>query len=78
MFIHVLIMFFFQLLLHLCGAVVVSNIRSANLVIGIPTAASGARGNFAQITHVSEKWVLDSIQHHKIHPFHDYSSSPTT
>lgn len=67
-----------QLLLHLCGAVVVSNIRSANLVIGIPTAASGARGNFAQITHVSEKWVLDSIQHHKIHPFHDYSLSPTT
>nr|XP_045598329.1 microcephalin-like [Procambarus clarkii] len=64
-------------LLQLCGAVVVSNVRSANLVIGKPTAATETRGNFAKITHVSEKWVLDSIQYHKLQPFH-LSPSQTT
>ncbi|XP_042235495.1 microcephalin-like isoform X2 [Homarus americanus] len=62
-------------LLHLCGADLVTDIREANLVIGSPTAASGARRDFAQITHVSEKWALDSIQQHKIQCINDYSVS---
>ncbi|XP_071523507.1 microcephalin-like isoform X2 [Panulirus ornatus] len=62
-------------LLHLCGAVLVSSSRNANLVIGKYTVASGARGSIAQITHVSEKWALDSIQQHKIQPLADYKLS---
>lgn len=59
--------------MELCGATVVSNVRSANMVIGSPTAARVARGHFAVITYVSEKWVLDSIQHHKVQSLQGYT-----
>lgn len=66
-----------QNLLELTGAKVVSHSRSANLAIGLPpsssSAPSGSLGTRPlKVTHLSEKWVLDSIQHHKIQDFAEY------
>lgn len=62
-----------QELLELCGASVVSSVRSARLVVGSNmTPAVRSLKHSTLITHVSEKWVLDSIQHHKLYPVQDY------
>ncbi|XP_042864103.1 uncharacterized protein LOC122248267 [Penaeus japonicus] len=64
-------------LLELTGAQVVSHARSANLAIGpppptssAPTALPGKRN--PKVTHLLERWVLDSIQHHKVQDFAGY------
>ncbi|XP_050697651.1 uncharacterized protein LOC126986008 [Eriocheir sinensis] len=62
-------------LLELCGASLVSRVRSARVVIGSGPMSPGTRHKTTHsslVTHVSEKWVLDSIQHHRIHPLQDY------
>ncbi|XP_068247059.1 microcephalin [Palaemon carinicauda] len=58
-------------LLSLCGCSVVSDVRNANLVVCNPTITSGLR-NRIQVTHVSELWILDSVQHHKVQNIDNY------
>ncbi|XP_063602056.1 uncharacterized protein LOC134778153 [Penaeus indicus] len=64
-------------LLELTGARVASHPRSANLAIGPPPSSASAPADSSvprslKVTHLSEKWVLDSIQHHKIQDFAEY------
>lgn len=63
-----------QELLELCGASVVPSVRNAKLVVGGGDGSHNTLGRRRriQVTHVSEKWVLDSIQHHRLHPLQDY------
>ncbi|XP_066957829.1 microcephalin [Macrobrachium rosenbergii] len=58
-------------LLSLCGCNVVSSVRNANLVVCNPTSYSGIK-NRSQVTYVSEVWVLDSVQHHKVQNLDNY------
>ncbi|XP_047482109.1 microcephalin-like [Penaeus chinensis] len=64
-------------LLELTGARLVSHSRSANLAIGPPPSSASAPTDSSvprtlKVTHLSEKWALDSIQHHKIQDFAEY------
>ena len=64
--------FTFQDLLSLCGCQVVATIRNANIVVCNPSLYASVRNRVSQVTLVSEKWVLDCVQHHKIHNMSDY------